>query len=146
MTVIPTYKRAADPKRLPKMKAKYKKKWLAALRSGEYSQAADFLHDGDGGYCCLGVLCDILKDEVKHMDEYLKRYQVPPYEVWELTLKKESLKILEENDMTFDEVDDEDEAQPLSIASLIVRNDGIGVFRGRQQSFKRIANIIEKHM
>ena len=30
--------------------------WLAALRSGQYSQAKEVLHDQDnGGYCCLGV-------------------------------------------------------------------------------------------
>ncbi len=34
------------------------KKWVAALRSGEYKQTHGTLHN-DGGFCCLGVLCDI---------------------------------------------------------------------------------------
>jgi hypothetical protein len=32
--------------------------WIVALRSGKYQQAKDRLRT-DGGYCCLGVLCDI---------------------------------------------------------------------------------------
>lgn len=39
-----------------------KKKWLTALRSGEYEQGKSFLHN-DGEFCCLGVLCDIYKNE-----------------------------------------------------------------------------------
>ncbi|MDG4826035.1 hypothetical protein O7635_29655 [Asanoa sp. WMMD1127] len=35
-----------------------KEQWLTALRSGEYEQAQGTLYE-DGGYCCLGVLCDI---------------------------------------------------------------------------------------
>ena len=33
--------------------------WIAALRSGEYKQAKSKLHRDDGGFCCLGVLCDL---------------------------------------------------------------------------------------
>jgi len=32
--------------------------WVAALRSGEYSQTNGWLQD-DNGHCCLGVACDI---------------------------------------------------------------------------------------
>lgn len=39
---------------IPEIKAD----WLAALRSGEYSQTKGALKDGIG-YCCLGVLCDL---------------------------------------------------------------------------------------
>lgn len=35
-----------------------KEEWLEALRSGDYPQTQDHLHDGEG-YCCLGVLCDL---------------------------------------------------------------------------------------
>jgi hypothetical protein len=34
------------------------KLWLAALRSGEYSQGRKHLKEG-GSFCCLGVLCDL---------------------------------------------------------------------------------------
>lgn len=50
------------PKKYSKAKiAEWKrnrKKWVKALRSGEYRQATGRLFDG-GGYCCLGVLCVI---------------------------------------------------------------------------------------
>lgn len=47
-----------------------KEKWVAALRSGDYTQAQDALRrtieDENGsrvGYCCLGVLCNLyIKD------------------------------------------------------------------------------------
>jgi hypothetical protein len=47
-------------------------KWINALRSGEYKQTRQSLHD-DKGYCCLGVLCDVASKENKYnmaIDEY----------------------------------------------------------------------------
>lgn len=38
------------------------KKWVAALRSGEFSQTQAVLRDLRG-YCCLGVLCEIFRRE-----------------------------------------------------------------------------------
>jgi len=40
------------------------KRWTEALRSGEYEQGEMALCD-NGKYCCLGVLCDLYKDEFK---------------------------------------------------------------------------------
>lgn len=34
------------------------KKWVEALRSGEYKQTRSYLSTKDG-YCCLGVACDL---------------------------------------------------------------------------------------
>ena len=36
-----------------------KKKWVAALRSGEYRQGTGRLRSKDDRFCCLGVLCDL---------------------------------------------------------------------------------------
>lgn len=36
-----------------------KTRWVAALRSGNYRQARNYLRTAEG-YCCLGVLCDIV--------------------------------------------------------------------------------------
>lgn len=44
------------------MKPEIKAAWIAALRSGEYSQTTGHLRD-DVGYCCLGVLCDLAAKE-----------------------------------------------------------------------------------
>src|SRR4051812_46870410 len=44
------------------MKSEIKKKWVAALKSGEYKQGRLHLKK-DNTYCCLGVLCDIHRKE-----------------------------------------------------------------------------------
>jgi hypothetical protein len=41
------------------MNPEIKTKWLEALRSGRYAQTQALLRDTKG-YCCLGVLCDIV--------------------------------------------------------------------------------------
>lgn len=40
------------------MKQAIAKKWVKALRSGEYQQGQGQLRDGDQ-FCCLGVLCNL---------------------------------------------------------------------------------------
>lgn len=44
------------------MKPEIKQKWLDALRSGQYQQTTEVLHD-DQGFCCLGVLTDLYRQE-----------------------------------------------------------------------------------
>ena len=43
-------------------------KWLEALRSGQYQQGKGAMQtvtrDGTSRFCCLGVLCDVLKDDL----------------------------------------------------------------------------------
>lgn len=46
------------------MNTEIKTKWVAALRSGKYRQARHVLN-GDGGMCCLGVLCDLYIQETE---------------------------------------------------------------------------------
>lgn len=56
------------------MNAELKAKWLAALRSGDYTQVSEVLHllDQDGcttvGHCCLGVLCVVAAEPAKDMN------------------------------------------------------------------------------
>lgn len=49
------------------MNADVKRKWLDALRGGEYKQTTGRLlsvsTSGEKSYCCLGVLCDIAVQE-----------------------------------------------------------------------------------
>lgn len=45
------------------MNPEVKAQWLSALRSGEWPQGRDELNDGEGRYCCLGVLCEMAKDQ-----------------------------------------------------------------------------------
>jgi len=50
---------------MKKILTKIQKKWVEALRSGEYTQGQgclkdpDLIGDGNPKYCCLGVLCDL---------------------------------------------------------------------------------------
>lgn len=47
----------------PKLPVAFKRKWVNALRSGEYEQGTDHLmqmdDDGNKTFCCLGVAMDI---------------------------------------------------------------------------------------
>lgn len=43
---------------LTKTQIAARKQWVKALRSGKYQQAIGRLRR-DGGYCCLGVACDV---------------------------------------------------------------------------------------
>lgn len=44
------------------MKLSIAKKWIAALRSGNYKQAKETLRRGNS-FCCLGVLCNLHAQE-----------------------------------------------------------------------------------
>jgi len=41
------------------MKKSVMKKWVKALRSGEYEQGSLRLVDNNDNFCCLGVLCNL---------------------------------------------------------------------------------------
>lgn len=43
----------------PAMNPVVKAAWLTALRSGDYDQTTEYLNRVSGGFCCLGVLCDL---------------------------------------------------------------------------------------
>lgn len=38
-----------------------KKRWVRALRSGRYRQIRGHLRNGCGGFCALGVLCELAR-------------------------------------------------------------------------------------
>lgn len=42
------------------MQAEFKQRWLGALRGDQYQQGTSWLRRADGGFCCLGVLCDLI--------------------------------------------------------------------------------------
>jgi len=60
------------------MDPKIKRKWLAALRSGEYVQGKGNLlsieESGEHSFCCLGVLCDL------HSRETGQKWEVKKYD------------------------------------------------------------------
>lgn len=53
-----------------------KAKWVKALRSGEYKQARGMMRvdgdtEGEYGYCCLGVLCDLYANQFNDDFDYV---------------------------------------------------------------------------
>lgn len=58
------------------------RKWIDALRGGEYRQGRSYLKYQFGNeitYCCLGVVCDLMERE--GLDPGLHEYKIP--NVWE---------------------------------------------------------------
>jgi hypothetical protein len=53
------------------MNPEVKAKWVAALRSGTYSQGQSALRVSGDSFCCLGVLCDI--SELGDWEDVLER-------------------------------------------------------------------------
>lgn len=58
-----------------------KELWVQALRSGEYQQSRNSLRR-NGGYCCLGVLCDLYAKE--HNVEWQINPKYAPNEQYQL--------------------------------------------------------------
>jgi len=109
-----------------KLNPEFKKKWVEALRSGEYIQGISQLHYTDfkdeneidiiDKYCCLGVACRVLGYTDKQILEYgniPKSFELVPSE-----LKKDGG----------------------TQATLVMMNDEEG------KSFNEIADWIEKHL
>lgn len=110
------------------------KKWVEALRSGEYAQGKNVLRDGNNRYCCLGVACEIyhqetgkgewrLSDSAEYYffeDDNQKEPAVLPNEVVKWLGIKSTLGGWQS-----------DEAK-----SLVILNDG-------GEDFNEIANVIE---
>ena len=60
----------------------FKKRWVEALRSGEYSQGDSYLMspiaNGEDLYCCLGVACDIRGIKLGYNEQFPQEdYDVP---------------------------------------------------------------------
>lgn len=119
------------------MNKRVKKKWLEALRGGEYKQGRGEL-EKDGKYCCLGVLTDLYckaKRVKKKVKERLLDDVIPPKEVVEWADLGVENPVVMKGDKT---------------TSLVGLNDG--EYAGnpqaeiRQHTFKQIAKVIEEQL
>ena len=112
------------------------KKWLAALRGGEYKQGRNRLKAGNK-FCCLGVVCDMYAKENKIKWE--KTFNESKSLLGErLCLPNEVIKWLgvrSSNGMFNKDIKAKDRYN----ASLISLNDQAGM------SFKEIADFIDEH-
>lgn len=127
-----------------KMNPEVKKKWLKALRSGEYKQTVGVLHKKGGGFCCLGVLTDL----------YLKEKGIEDGWVGEDRGDECQVKLTKSGEHDFENL------LPSKVASwaglkgqdnpvcgdfsLAEWNDGEG--GATRKTFKKIADLIEKHL
>ena len=115
------------------MFAAMKKRWVKALRSGDYEQGRGALHSADGKFCCLGVLCDIEIEGDWELDSGAHSYDLPygkEYASFELprAFRKEKKISIGNQD------------------TLMDLNDGDG-FKGTEgKSFEEIADWIEEKL
>lgn len=103
---------------LPK---EFAEKWVKALRSGEYEQGSEALHQ-NGKYCCLGLACLVSGHEYvgsEGLIDLRKYYKVPP--------------------VLTDVYEDEEGKMPNLDQTLATMNDS-------GSSFKDIANWIEHNI
>lgn len=137
------------------MQPKLKQKWIEALRSGKYVQTHSHLNNPDG-YCCLGVLCDIIiKDKLNtrlRYDEAVNEFKghdivFLDYDGYPL---RESMLLPRQLRAALDITDDQH-------SELLVLNDGRLKrnttyltkplqFEKEPKSFAEIADYIEKEM
>lgn len=109
--------------KLPKV---FKRKWLAALRSGKYKQGKLNLYDKKYDvYCCLGVACDIVG-----YHEYLARHGGRGNIARQRIKVPQILHGQEEGSIS---------------EKLIYMNDGSWSYK-KSKTFKQIANWIENNL
>lgn len=113
------------------MDVELKRKWVEALRSGEYKQGVGYLRDDENHFCCLGVLCDISREGTWKEDN----------DGWNFKVKDKSSRSMD-TELT-DEFADKIELDLDDMNTLIGMNDGDG---RPAEPFSKIANYIETNL
>jgi len=110
-----------------------KLKWADALESDKYMQCSGLLTDGSGGYCCLGVLCDI--QDPAWVDKYFHVSFDPEEEVG-----------MEEMSTTTVPEELRNGLDPAVADELGARNDGCGYMGVTfpRHSFREIAKLLRE--
>ena len=126
------------------MKKSDVKKWVKALRSGEYQQGEGELcrEDdivGDCEYCCLGVACDILIDEYWIKD--LNLWSIGPLESFDIPELADKKKWNESTTISFPSLSN---LQKMGLDVAYAQE--LAELNDKGWSFKRIANKIEKDL
>lgn len=107
------------------MKKSIKKQWVKALRSGDYCQTTEGKLLDESGYCCLGVLGNIINSRKWHYEDATKEW------LWGTAAERSEL--------------DGDSYLPESILNsdtqhvLAYKNDA-------EYSFEKIADWIEENL
>lgn len=122
------------------MDQQVKKKWIKALRSGEYKQGVGSLRrivEGEARYCCLGVLCELCPEGEWHLKEKGGRYY------YRSENSKGRLGYLPGHVQKWAGLDRSPEIEGVNLTR---HNDGSGVLNIEQKSFEEIAGLIEKYL
>jgi hypothetical protein len=115
------------------MNQEIKHRWIEALRSGEYEQGQECLHNhNENTFCCLGVLCDLhAKETNTNWVNYPEEGYPSDYLGYDVILPDEVI------DWSGLEDHNPRVTPTLSIAAY---NDQKGY------SFDQLADLIEKHL
>lgn len=126
-----------------KLPSEFKKKWIAALRSGDYKQGHKMLKSKDDKYCCLGVACEIIGIKIKDSEGY-HAYPIDIIETYPEVKNKLPIILLEQPK--------ERSEKNQGIVDILARmNDGkegtsrLEVVKSRK-SFLEIADWIEENL
>lgn len=123
------------------MEAELKQRWVAALRSGEYAQTDGRLN-GDGRFCCLGVLCKVMGAEFEDAEGFDSEGLDYSYENVPV-LNGEVLSAGDDQELslaTLKTVGIEPDVQ----GTLVMMNDGTPLTPAK--TFPEIADYIEKNL
>ena len=113
------------------MDPELKAKWVAALRSGEYKQGRDVLHNNKSNtYCCLGVLCRVAEFETVGFSDSATVFSIPGFTPSSTSIPVEFFGI-DPNNSKINPVD--------KVIDFNDRSDSA------HRGFKGIATYIEKH-
>ena len=114
-----------------KMDARLKRKWLKALRSGEYRQGRYLLVSDNGkNFCCLGVLADVMGCEWQESKANYDSSLVP-------ILPRNKRPLARRGDAWM---------SPSKTGLSSKKQEKLAGMNDDGSSFKRIANFIEKNL
>lgn len=120
-----------------------KKKWISALRSGEYKQAHHRLmrvRNEEKSYCCLGVLTDLFHKETGKGEWILKEIPNASAGIFKIGhFENETvlpLEVIEWAGLT-------SHSPQVGEHSLVEHNDGGDIL---EKDFIKIANLIQRHL
>lgn len=109
------------------------KLWTAALRSGEYRQTRERLRNDAGGFCCLGVLCDL--NAKSGGDQWAQGWGVTKqYMDEELNLPQQLAEFIVKPDLL-----NEETSHDRIVGEFAIKNDS-------GASFAHLADIIEARL
>lgn len=114
------------------MRPQIKRAWIKALRNGKYRQGRERLRTKKG-FCCLGVLCDLHSKTLKRSQWHSSQYGNNVF--WSYGTTAEYLPKSVQRWAGLREYD-----PTVGSTSLAGANDS------RKLNFKKIADLIEKHL